>query len=68
MCFQVPFAFAVAISTRMGHLIGDENISGAKVVNGLTVIIGGTIGVASFMLMYFEEKFWPASLPMMKRC
>ncbi|KAK6875635.1 putative transporter [Candida tropicalis] len=56
LCFQVPFAFAVAISTRMGHLIGDENISGAKVVNGLTVIIGGTIGVASFMLMYFGRK------------
>ncbi|RCK66086.1 hypothetical protein Cantr_01637 [Candida viswanathii] len=55
LCFQVPFAFAVAISTRMGHLIGDENIAGAKVVNGLTVIIGGTIGVLSFLLMYFAR-------------
>ncbi|EMG49186.1 hypothetical protein SBY92_000554 [Candida maltosa Xu316] len=53
LCFQVPFAFAVAISTRIGHFIGNGNISGAKVINDLTVVIGGTIGVLSFCLMYF---------------
>lgn len=53
LCFQVPFAFAVAISTRMGHFIGDGNIASAKILNDLTVIIGGSIGLFSFCLFYF---------------
>ena len=66
LCFQVPFAFAVAISTRMGHFIGDGNIASAKILNDLTVIIGGSIGLLSFACSISEDTCWENFSPATK--
>ncbi|KAG7663860.1 uncharacterized protein J8A68_002609 [[Candida] subhashii] len=51
--FQMPFAVAVVLSTRIGHFVGNENIRGAKINTNLFCLLGGLLGLFNFSVMFF---------------
>lgn len=50
--FQVPFAYSVVISTRIGHYIGMGNIEGAKVDCQVAFTSAPFIGLLNFSIFY----------------
>ncbi|KAI5963930.1 hypothetical protein CANMA_003527 [Candida margitis] len=51
--FQIPFAYSVVISTRIGHYIGMGNIAGAKLDCQIFFTSAPFVGVANFCIFYF---------------
>ncbi|KAK6453641.1 mate-domain-containing protein [Scheffersomyces xylosifermentans] len=61
LCFQLPFAVAVALSTRIGHFIGMEDAKAARLVCKLTPIFATAIALLNFSLVFFGRS-WLVSL------
>lgn len=53
LAFQLPFAVAVAISTRIGHFVGMKHIYAAKLVTRITVVLSAYIAAINFSLVFF---------------
>ncbi|CCG22872.1 hypothetical protein CORT_0D00230 [Candida orthopsilosis Co 90-125] len=51
--FQIPFAYSVVISTRVGHYIGLGNIKGAKTDCKVFFTSAPFIGLFNFSVFYF---------------
>lgn len=52
LAFQLPFAVAVAVSTRIGHFVGMKDIDAARVVTKLSFVFGGAISLFSFTVIF----------------
>ncbi|EAZ62969.2 predicted protein [Scheffersomyces stipitis CBS 6054] len=61
LAFQLPFAVAVALSTRIGHFIGMEDVKSARIVTNLTIIFATSIAVLNASSIFFGRK-WLATL------
>lgn len=57
LAFQLPFAVAVAVSTRIGHFVGMKDVAAAKVVTKLSFVFGGAISLFSFLMIYANKSF-----------
>ncbi|ODV79546.1 MATE efflux family protein [Suhomyces tanzawaensis NRRL Y-17324] len=53
LTFQLPFAIAVSISTRIGHHVGKQDVEGAKLVTRLSYIFGTISALTNFSLVFF---------------
>lgn len=49
--FQIPFAVSIALSTRIGHFVGVPDISKARLVSKLSLMLGVAMGVFNFTLL-----------------
>lgn len=56
LAFQLPFAFAVSLTTRIGHYIGMQNLKGAQLVTKLGVLVALTIAVFNFSAVFFNRR------------
>lgn len=57
LAFQLGFAVAVAITTRIGHFVGQKNELGARIVVKVFVILSSAISVFNFLLLFFARSF-----------
>ncbi|ODQ80216.1 hypothetical protein BABINDRAFT_171217 [Babjeviella inositovora NRRL Y-12698] len=57
LIFQLPFALAVGISTRIAHYVGSRQPHAAQVMTHLSYAIGGVISVFNFMVLYFGRYY-----------
>lgn len=57
LAFQLPFAVAVAISTRIGHYVGMKDVRAAQVVTKLSFAFGGAISLFSFAVILANRAF-----------
>ncbi|GEQ69702.1 hypothetical protein JCM33374_g3376 [Metschnikowia sp. JCM 33374] len=48
LSFQLPFAVSVAVSTRVGHYVGQKHIDGARVVTRVAMVFGCGISLLNF--------------------
>lgn len=53
LAFQLPFAVAVAISTRIGHFVGMQDICAAKLVTRITILSSAFIAIFNFSFIFF---------------
>lgn len=49
--FQIPFAVSIALSTRIGHFVGVPDISKARLVSKLSLMLGVAMGLFNFTLL-----------------
>lgn len=56
LLFQLPFAAAVAITTRIGHFVGLENIFAAKLVTTISFVLGAVLSLFNFSLVFFFRR------------
>lgn len=57
MAFQLPFAVAVAVSTRIGHFVGKRDIHAARVATRVSYILAFAISIFNFLLIFFGKNF-----------
>ncbi|KAK6198472.1 mate-domain-containing protein [Scheffersomyces amazonensis] len=57
LSFQLPFAVAVALSTRIGHFVGMQSIRAASLVTKLTIIFAGIIALTNFSHVFFGRHY-----------
>lgn len=57
MAFQLPFAVAVAVSTRIGHFVGKRDIQAARVATRVSYILAIGISFFNFLLIFFGKGF-----------
>ncbi|CAK7895817.1 ethionine resistance-conferring protein 1 [[Candida] anglica] len=57
LAFQLPFAAAVAISTRIGHFVGMEDIHAAKLVTRISFGLGYLLALFNFCVVFFGRRF-----------
>lgn len=57
LAFQLPFAVAVAISTRIGHFVGMKDVGAARVVTKLSFVFAGAIALFSFSVIFINKGF-----------
>lgn len=57
LTFQPAFAIAVAITTRIGHFVGQKNELGARVVLKVYIIIASILSVTNFTLLLTARSF-----------
>lgn len=57
LAFQLAFAVAVAITTRIGHFVGSKNVHGARIVLQVFIILGCILSVFNFSFLFFGRSF-----------
>ncbi|SGZ53299.1 CIC11C00000000011 [Sungouiella intermedia] len=57
LAFQLPFAVAVAITTRIGHFVGMRDIKAAAIVTRVSFLFGSAIAVFNFLFIFFGRNF-----------
>lgn len=55
MAFQLPFAVAVAVSTRIGHFVGKKDIQAAHIATKVSYILAGAIAFFNFSVVFFGK-------------
>lgn len=56
MVFMIPMSIGVAVSIRVGHKLGEENIQGAKVATHVGLLLGLALAVVTAILtVWFKE-------------
>ncbi|WPK24366.1 hypothetical protein PUMCH_001637 [Australozyma saopauloensis] len=55
MIFQLPFAVAVAVSTRIGHFVGKKDIAAARTATRVSYILAFGISFFNFLLVFFGK-------------
>lgn len=57
MAFQLPFAVAVAVSTRIGHFVGKRDTQAARVATQVSYILAFVISIFNSLLIFFCKKY-----------
>lgn len=57
MAFQLSFAVAVAVTTRIGNLVGCNDISCAKITIRVSYLVSGIVAFINFSTIYFGKEF-----------
>lgn len=57
LAFQLPFAVAVAVSTRIGHYVGMKDIQAASMVTRVSFVFAGAISLFNFAFIFFGRAF-----------
>lgn len=57
MMFQLPFAVAVGVSTRIGHFVGKKDIHAARIATRLSYLLASGISLLNFSLIFFGKDF-----------
>lgn len=52
LAFQLGFAIAVALTTRIGHFVGMQNIYGAKLVLKVVIALSAGLSLFNFSVMF----------------
>lgn len=52
LVFQLSFAVAVVLTTRIGHLVGMKNIKGAQILLRIFLILGIFLALFNFLLVF----------------
>lgn len=53
LAFQLPFAVAVAVSTRIGHYVGKHEIDGARAVTRISFVLALGLSCFNFSFIFF---------------
>ncbi|CAH6720816.1 ethionine resistance-conferring protein 1 [[Candida] jaroonii] len=53
LAFQLAFAVAVAITTRIGHFVGSKDVTGARNLLKVFLILSSLLSVVNFSLLFF---------------
>lgn len=54
--FQIPFAAAVVMTTRIGHYVGMEDIQGAKIVTRISYVVAIGLAFFNFSIAFFFRR------------
>lgn len=57
LAFQLPFAVAVAVSTRIGHFVGMKDIVAARLVTRISLLLACGISLFNFLFVFFGRLF-----------
>lgn len=57
LAFQLPFAVAVAVSTRIGHFVGMKDIRAASIVTRVSFVFAGAIALFNFTFIFLGRGF-----------
>lgn len=57
LAFQLPFAVAVATTTRIGHFVGMKDIKAAATVTWVSVVFGCAISLFNFSFVFCGRSF-----------
>lgn len=57
LTFQLPFAIAVAASTRIGHFVGSKDIRSAKIATRISFYFATFIALFNFSFIYFGRRY-----------
>lgn len=58
LIFQLPFAFAVTITTRIGHYVGRKDGKSAAKVTQIALVCAGIISIVDFLVVFFFRHTW----------
>lgn len=58
LAFQLPFAVAVGVSTRIGHFVGMKDIAAARTVTRVSFLYGAAISLFNFSVVFFNRGFF----------
>lgn len=56
LAFQLPFAVAVAVSTRIGHFVGMKDIASARTVTRVSFLLAAVLSLFNFSWAFFGRK------------
>lgn len=57
LTFQLPFAIAVAASTRIGHFVGSQDIKSAKIATNISFYFAAFIAIFNFSFIFFGRRY-----------
>lgn len=57
LAFQLPFAVAVAVSTRIGHFVGMKDKNAAAIVTSVSFVFAAAISLFNFSFVFFGRGF-----------
>ncbi|EPY51512.1 MatE family transporter [Schizosaccharomyces cryophilus OY26] len=58
LAFQIPFAFAVASSTRVGHLVGSGRPNLARICSRVATCLAVIISMTDGLLLFCFRNYW----------
>lgn len=54
--FQIPFAAAVVVTTRLGHFVGMEDVRGAKMITNISYMVAIPLALFNFSIAFFFRR------------
>jgi multidrug resistance protein, MATE family len=58
MTYQIPFAISVALSTRVGNLLGATLDDAARVASNVGCVVSATVGILNGVVLFSARERW----------